>query len=108
MSITLIFTLSLIIILINTFSQVMLKFGMIRFDTKFNRFTYSGLFSLMLVFVLTFILLQQIELKYIAVIMALNYLGGNLSGYYFFGDKFSWKTWVGVAMICFGVVVFSL
>jgi len=95
----------LINIVLTTFGQILLKFSVIK-NNKY--YLFVGYFLFLLVIIASYYLMKLIELKYFTVIMSLNYLTVFILSILLFKESINKSKILGIILVVFGIVIFSL
>ncbi|WP_371834107.1 EamA family transporter [Paenibacillus wenxiniae] len=102
------------LVLMNSYSQILLKKGAGSADDKnillsfLNRYTFTGYFLFLAITVINVFLLKYIDLKQFTIILSCNYLIAYMMAIYFLKESFSLKKVLGTLLIVIGVIVFNL
>ncbi|WP_430175368.1 EamA family transporter [Paenibacillus favisporus] len=103
---------SIVLILINSFAQVLLKIGANKISKKFgitiNIQTILGYFLFFISTILSVYLLKFIDLKNFTIIIALNYVGAIVLSYLILRESFTKQKIISTIMIILGVIIFNI
>ncbi|MEK4372158.1 hypothetical protein CXK86_07310 [Paenibacillus sp. BGI2013] len=104
---------SALLILINSFAQILLKVGAVKGKknkaiVSINLPIVAGYMLFLISTVLSVYLLKFIALKNFTIIIALNYVGTLLFSYIFLKERFTKQKIIASFFIIAGVIIFNL
>jgi drug/metabolite transporter (DMT)-like permease len=97
------------VVIVNVAANIMIKKGARHKKSIFiNKYTPFGYVLFALVVLMMLKLITIIEIKYISLIMAVNYFMTYMAGIIVFRERTNFWGIAGIVIVCSGIVVFNL
>lgn len=104
---TLLYILIPLAMFMNACANVLIKRGAISKRNIFiNYYTPTGYLLFICVMITGMKIITLLELKYLSLILAANYLAAFLCGLFFFNERTNVTGIIGICLICFGTAIF--
>lgn len=104
------FFIGILIILLTTVGQILLKVGADKSQNQrlINGYVLLGYVLFLITVLLSYFLMKVIPMKYFTVIMSLNYITVMIAAKIFLNEEIKTDRLIGTVMVAFGVLVFML
>ena len=97
------------VVILNVTANILIKKGALHKKSIFiNMYTPFGYALFALVVLMMLKLITVIEIKYVSLIMAVNYFMTYMAGIIVFRERTNSWGIAGIVIVCFGIVVFNL
>lgn len=102
------FLFAIIIIVLTTAGQILLKKGAIYNYDKIKSLQFIGLgyFLFVLTIVFSYLLMKLVAMKYFTVIMSINYIAVMFAASIFLNEKLKREKVIGTFLIALGIFIF--
>ena len=98
-----------LVIIMNGIANILIKKGATcNRNIYFNMFTPFGYLCFLFVMLLSIKLIGLIEVKYFALVMAVNYMITFICGLIAFKEKTNIYGMIGILLVCVGTIIFIL